>query len=90
LEKYNAFSFLYGQEYTIATVGTHLNHPGMKNKDDLKAFESLSWAQQVKRNVSLTAAKHLYSLNSLNGFGTHCKIAQIVSESDAVYNLTGA
>jgi hypothetical protein len=41
------------------TVGTHLNHP--PKGDTLKQQESVAWANQVKRNVAMTAAKHVFA-----------------------------
>lgn len=90
LSRYNALSFMFGQEYTIATVGSHINHPGMKAmKDGLIAMEALCFQQQTKRNVSLTATKNKYNLNRWNGLSEFGKVCIISNTKDAVYNLTG-
>ena len=90
LAKFNALSFLFGQEYTIATLGSHINHPGMKSiAQGLSAIEALCFQQQTKRNVSLTATKNKYHLNRWNGLRDHHKICLISNVKDAVYNITG-
>ena len=90
LSRYNAISFMFGQEYTIATVGSHINHPGIKAmKDGLIAMEALCFQQQTKRNVSLTATKNKYHLNRWDGLSEFGKICIISNTKDAVYNLTG-
>ena len=92
IAKFNALNFLFGQEYTIATVGTHLNHPGMKDvfkSGKIVAGEALDFCQQTKRNVTMSATKNKYHLDRLNGLSSKHKTCIISNEKDEVYNLTG-
>jgi hypothetical protein len=90
LQKFNAMHFMVSQQYIISDVGTHLNHPGVKNLGQgLQAFESLCWAQQVKRNVTQTASKHEFNLNYLHTLPENVNIAIITNLKDKVYNIYG-
>jgi hypothetical protein len=87
LEKYQAIEFLLGQEYMNATLGTHLNHPGFGA--NLKEIEAASWGAQVKRNVSMTASKYRFTLDSITGIKSTIRVAVIEDDKDIVYNIFG-
>lgn len=87
LEKYQAIEFLLGQEYMNATLGTHLNHPGFGA--NLKEIEAASWGAQVKRNVSMTASKYRFALDSITGIKNTIRVAVIEDDKDIVYNIFG-
>lgn len=88
LQRYQAFDYMFSQEYMNATVGTHLNHPPGGAKT-LKEQESAAWGQQVKRNVSLTASKHSFAQNLLDGIRDRYTIAVIEDDKDVVSNIFG-
>jgi hypothetical protein len=87
LAKYQATEFLLGQEYMNATLGTHLNHPGFGA--DLKEIEAASWSAQVKRNVSLTASKYRFALDTITGIKSTYNVAIVEDDKDIVYNVFG-
>lgn len=87
LAKYQATEFLLGQEYMNATLGTHLNHPGFG--DNLKEIEAASWSAQVKRNVSLTASKYRFALDTITGIKSTYNVAIVEDDKDIVYNVFG-
>lgn len=87
LAKYQATEFLLGQEYMNATLGTHLNHPGFGA--DLKEIESASWSAQVKRNVSMTASKYRFALDTITGIKSTYNVAIVEDDKDIVYNVFG-
>lgn len=78
---FNALDFFVSQEFMITSVGTHLGHPG--------STEAKKWMQQVKRNVSLSAAKHKAQLNQLNGLYQYGTVCVIKDDRDDVFNISG-
>lgn len=87
LKRYQAFDYWMSQTYMNVSVGTHLNHPGKGSS--LKEMESQAWGQQVKRNVSLSASKHLFAQNLLDGIRDRYTIAIIEDDKDVVSNIFG-
>lgn len=88
LEKFNIFSYIFGQQFTDATVGSYINHPG-KKLSNLKEFCSKATSQQVKRNVSESAAKHAFRLNLFDGLPSSVRSAIITNTQDLVSTLSG-
>lgn len=88
LEKFNTFSYLFGQEFTNATVGSYINHPG-KKLTSLKEYCSNATSQQTKRNVSESAAKHVFRLNLFDGLPSNVRSAIITNTQDLVSTLVG-
>lgn len=87
LKRYQAFDYWMSQTYMNVSVGTHLNHPG--KGASLKEQEAAAWGQQVKRNVSLSASKHLFAQNLLDGIRDRYTIAVIEDDKDVVSNVFG-
>jgi hypothetical protein len=88
LELYQSIDYLLSQEYVVSSVGTHINHPDKGGKTLIER-ESASWGQQVKRNVSMTASKHKFITNSLDGIRSQYNIAVVEDDSDLVFSVTG-
>lgn len=88
LEKFNTFSYIFGQQFTNATVGSYINHPG-KKLANLKEFCSKATSQQVKRNVSESAAKHAFRLNLFDGLSNSVRSAIITNTQDLVSTISG-
>lgn len=90
IETWNTVDFLMGQEFMNSTVGTHLNHPAKKNLNaDALIEEAERWLAQVKRNVSLSATKHSFALNLLNGIRDTYRIAVVEDDVAGVFNIFG-
>lgn len=87
LKKYQALDYWLTQEYMNMSVGTHLNHPA--SGKTLIEQESKAWANQVKRNVSMTAAKHVFAQNVLTGIRPKYKACVIEDDSDSVSTIHG-
>lgn len=87
LRRYQAYDYWMSQEYMNMTVGTHLNHPG--GKGTLIEKESKAWANQVKRNVAMTAAKHAFSQGDVTGIKRTYTAAVIDDASDLVSTVNG-
>lgn len=75
LEKYNYLEYLFTQEWMNSTVGSFIAHKG-KSKIDTEA-EAARFGAQHKRNVSFTAQKQQFILNSLQGISEDYNIAVI-------------
>lgn len=94
LDTWNASNYLLSQEFMNSTVGSHLNHPSKKLKKVGSALSDLEeeaerWMAQVKRNVSLTATKHSFALNLLNGIRDTYRIAVVKDLKAEVFNIQG-
>lgn len=90
IETWNTVDFLMGQEFMNSTVGTHLNHPAKKNLNGPSLIEEAErWLAQVKRNVSLSATKHSFALNLLNGIRDTYRIAVVDDDVAGVFNIFG-
>ena len=87
LAKYAALDYWMSAEYVNMSVGTHVNHPA--KGDTLRQQESVAWGNQTKRNVSMTAAKHVFAQNMLTGIRSKYKAAVIRNNEDDVYTVNG-
>lgn len=88
ISRYNLISMLFNEEYTNSIVGTYLNHPfTKKGKESIREMEASAMGARVKRNVSFTATKHQYILNSLSGIPSELNIAVVQDLYNNVYNL---
>lgn len=87
LQQYQALDYWLSQEYMNMSVGTHLNHPA--GGKTLVEQESKAWANQVKRNVSMTAAKHVFAQNVLTGIRPKYRTCVIEDDSDVVSTIHG-
>lgn len=97
LKKWNMISYLYSQEFILATVGSHINHvyKGAKplwehtNPMQLLEEEAGRFQAQHKRNVSFTASMHEFLLDDLKGIPSEYNTACIEDINDLVYNIFG-
>ena len=90
IEMWNTVDFFVSQEFMNSTVGTHLNHPAKKKLNGNPLIEEAErFLAQVKRNVSLSATKHIFTPNLLNGIRGTYKIAVIEDDIANTYNIFG-
>lgn len=75
LEQHNYLDYLFTQEWMFTTVGSHVGHKGKGSNATEK--EASRYLAQHKRNVSMTAQKHQFMLNTLNGINEYYNIACI-------------
>lgn len=94
LDLWNSSDYAISQEYMNSSVGTFLNHPSKKLKKKGAALadadeEAERWMAQVKRNVSLSATKHEFVVNLVNGIRDTYRIAVIKDVKADVFNIQG-
>lgn len=89
LLKYTCLDYLFSEEFLLATVGTHLNHPSKYFGPDANVDEALRKKAQNKRNVSLTAQMKEFTLNMINGIPFKYNLACIKDIKSSCYNLFG-
>lgn len=89
LQKFNELSYVFGQEFTNAVVGSYINHSGGKNISNIVEYQSKQFQQQVKRNVTLSASKHSFLLNTLEGLSNTVKAALVTNTQDLVSTILG-
>lgn len=75
LEQHNYLDYLFTQEWMFTTVGSHVGHKGKGSNATEK--EASRYLAQHKRNVSMTAQKHQFMLNTLDGINEYYNIACI-------------
>ena len=93
LEKYNAFDFLFGEEYLNSTVGSYINHPCKKfirNKaTSITEIQADKVAQQVKRNVGLASPVHQELTETINGSTYEIRICSVEDLKNQGFNVQG-
>lgn len=89
LRTYNYLDYWLTQSWMNTTVGSFVAHPGKKTANNIKAMgvtdirmqnlmlEAAMYQEQNKRNVSMTAQMHEFSLNHLTGIPDTYNIAVI-------------
>lgn len=89
LVKMNRFDFLTSQQYTLATVGSHVFHKTKSKSANTTVRESDRWLASTKRNNALTATVSKFDLGLINGIPSKYNIAIIDDISAPVYNMMG-
>lgn len=84
IEQYNKLDYLFTSEWLFSTVGSFLGHPSKAKPHETDTPEQIAlkeeasqYLAQHKRNVSMTAQMHEFSLNTLNGIPEDYNIAVI-------------
>lgn len=100
LKLINRLDYLYSQQWTTATVGSHYAHAskvkgsfeGKNYTDNLIEYlkdENSRKNAQDKRNVAQTATMQQYHLGLRRGVPNEANVAIIESPHDNVYNVNG-
>ena len=91
LSKLNRLDYLFSQQYTIATVGSHYAHSAGKkdNSASVLVEEAQRWLASNKRNVAATSTVHLFQNKQLDGSPSMYNISIIEDITTDLYTVMG-
>ena len=90
IERHNLLNYWIGESYNLTSVGTLVSHPSKGNTGNtINSMLAAMFGQQVKRQVSQTAAKHREVQNNLSGIRDRLRIAIFEDVKGSAYTYSG-
>lgn len=89
IERHNVLNIWLNESFQITSVGSFIAHPAKSNLPSIHQYENQQVGQQIKRNVSHTAAKHREVQNTLQGIRKTLRLAIIRDEEDSIITYNG-